>query len=36
MNSISINHILNSDKHLNKNVSISGWEQQYITQMDRL
>ena len=25
MNSISINHILNSDKHLNKNVSISGW-----------
>ena len=25
MNSISINHILNSEKHLNKNVSISGW-----------
>ena len=25
MNNISINHILNSDKHLNKNVSISGW-----------
>ena len=25
MNSISINHILNSDKHLNKYVSISGW-----------
>ena len=25
MNSISINHILNSNKHLNKNVSISGW-----------
>ena len=25
MNSISINHILNSDKHLNKNVSIYGW-----------
>ena len=25
MNSISINHILNSDKHLNQNVSISGW-----------
>jgi len=25
MNSISINHILNSDKHLNKNISISGW-----------
>ena len=25
MNNISINHILNSDKHLNKIVSISGW-----------
>ena len=25
MNSISINHILNSDKHLNQNVSIYGW-----------
>jgi len=25
MTNISINHILNSDKHLNKNVSISGW-----------
>ena len=25
MNNISINHILNSDKHLNKIVSVSGW-----------
>ena len=25
MNTISINHLLNSEKHLNKNISISGW-----------